>query len=636
MSDYQDQLCLPVIKSHDRFVPDSSHSDSLEELPLYSELSKYLDRHYSRITAALEWKGLSFQAEVFVPNDVEDSAYALVDEGLFSTSKTTLQPSSAPVLKSLSSWLEQNISYSEPPPMGDATRLRTEFVDTKLQVWEGEKVSGALLPWRDLLRRNRVVVLGEPGAGKTTLLRMIALHEGAKLGQTEWWRLPVFISLRQMGECHDILKLARSVLDSQTSLKSAKEFDSALASGRLLLILDGLDELTDSVRPEWAAGIARLSQEYPTLGVYIGTRHWGYDWHFPGFLHAKLQPFDSSQIEEWLRVRLTRSSKELTSHLTSALTTDSDLQTLASTPLTLALLASVYERTGTIPRRKADLISRYLEVVLETWDASRGVRRYTHNFLREEKVEALSLAALAAWKESRMDFTEDAFCTLHQSWSDLGSREAAKRLLRDSGFLTRESGQEQKWLFTHELFRDYLVALYLVERPDQVLAWLGTGVTEGRTLRLWRYACGIAADASPLLRALAAEPKIHSYEKAHWFLAALSDGINASSEVIDAAATRIVETLESGIAARHISHVDVAERLCRVVLPGSGVEVQALSEIVRLLVGGGWNSSRWLGDRLERLQSDIAKQISRLLRTNWKVRKVSDPEHEEVHVVGSR
>jgi hypothetical protein len=584
----------------------------------------------------LEWKGLSFQTDVFVPNDVEDCAYALVDEALFSTSKTALEPSSAPVLNSLSSWLKQNISYSEPPPLGDATRLRTEFVDTNLQVWEGEKASGPLLQWRDLLKRNRVVVLGDPGSGKTTLLRMIALHEGARLGQTEWWRLPVYIPLRQMGECQDILKLARSVLDSQTSLKAANAFDSALASGRLLLILDGLDELTDSVRPQWYAGIARLSQEYPTLGVYIGTRHWGYDWHFSGFLHAKLQPFGSDQIEEWLRVRLTRSSKELTSHLTSALTTDSDLRTLASTPLTLALLASVYERTGTMPRRKADLIARYLEVMLETWDASRGVRRYPYNFLREDKVEALSLAALTAWKESRMDFTEDAFSTLHQSWSDLGSREAAKRLLRDSGFLTRESGQEQRWLFTHELFRDYLVALYLVERPDRVLDWLGTNVSEGRTLRLWRYACGIAADASPLLRALAAEPKVHPYEKARWFLAVLSDGINASSEAIDAATTRIVETLESGIAARHISHVDIADRLCRVVLPGSGVEVQALSEIVKLLVGGGWSSSRWLGDRLERLQSDIAKQITRLLRKNWKVRKVSDPEHEEVHVVGSR
>ncbi len=629
------RLCLPVTKDNDRFVPDVSQSDSLEQLPLYAELGKYLQRHYSRTTGALEWKGLNFEADIFIPHDVEDCAYAVVDEALFRRSAPeSLQPSS--VIQSLRVWLTNNISYSEPAPLGDATRLRTEFVDSRVQIWEGKHASGKVLPWRDILKRGRVVVLGEPGTGKTTLLRMVALHEANQLKETQWWRLPIYMALRQFGECGDILNLARSTLDHQTSMKTQGEFDSALASGRLLLILDGLDEVPDAVRRSWAEKIVRLCEERPKIGIYIGTRQAAYDWHFPGFLHAKIEPFDSMQVQEWLRLRLTRSDKDLTLRLISALTAEVDLRNLASTPLMLSLLASVFERTGMIPRRKADLISRYLEVLLETWDASRGVRRYTHSFLREDKIEALGLIALESWKKSRLNFSEEAFCSLQQSWSPLRSREAAHRVLRDSGVLTRNEDQESEWHFIHQVFRDYLVAHYLVERPDRVLDWLGAGVNETRTLELWRHACGITADCTPLMRAVATEPKLHAYEKAYWLLAVLSDGVNASGEGINDATQHIVDALESGIAARHISRVEVSDRLWRVILPGSSREIQALGEMVRLLAGGGWTSSRWLAIRLEKASSTIAKQIARLFQKSWNVRKVSDPDQKEVHVLGSR
>jgi hypothetical protein len=128
---------------------------------------------------------------------------------------------------------------------------------------------------------------------------------------------------------------------------------------------------------------------------------------------------------------------------------------------------------------------------------------------------------------------------------------------------------------------------------------------------------------------------MHSYEKAHWLLAALCDGVNVPDEEIQSATKRIIDALESGIATRLISEIDTERSLWRLIFRGAESETQALSEIVKLIVGGGWQSSTWLAKPLRQAQSVLIHKLSALLGGTWKIKSVADPDKKEIQILGS-
>jgi hypothetical protein len=196
--------------------------------------------------------------------------------------------------------------------------------------------------------------------------------------------------------------------------------------------------------------------------------------------------------------------------------------------------------------------------------------------------------------------------------------------------------EDETWSFTHALYRDYLVANYLVQSPERISDWLANCDSDTKHLQLWRHACGISTDATALFRALAAAPRLHSYEKAHWLLAALCDGVNVPVTEIQAATKRIIDVLESGIATSRILRVEKERGLWRLAVRGTGVEARALSEMVSLIIGGGWQSCDWLIEPMRQAASVLIRRLSGLLGHPWKIQTSSDDVRDEIEIRGSR
>jgi hypothetical protein len=173
----------------------------------------------------------------------------------------------------------------------------------------------------------------------------------------------------------------------------------------------------------------------------------------------------------------------------------------------------------------------------------------------------------------------------------------ATRLLRDSGPLSLDIGNEKKWRFTHEVFRDYLCAYHVVARADNAVTdWLRSDSVDQWRLRLWRYACGITIDATPLFKAMFEHNSLPTYEKARWLGLAIGDGVNASPTELRHAGKLIVREIERLSDDMPEADLSILERRWRLDISRSGPEVDALGDLVRLVVGGGWKHlAAWIG-----------------------------------------
>ncbi len=119
---------------------------------------------------------------------------------------------------------------------------------------------------------RRWLLRGDPGSGKTTLLR----HLAAKLAETggEPW-VPVFASLpplmRAKGWWFD--RIAED-LDTagQPGAAIRQALEGCANEGRLLLLLDGLDEVPRELRERTEGFLGNLVQRWPKSPLVVSTR----------------------------------------------------------------------------------------------------------------------------------------------------------------------------------------------------------------------------------------------------------------------------------------------------------------------------------------------------------------------------
>ena len=146
-----------------------------------------------------------------------------------------------------------------------ALSLRLTSGDTKRQF--NPKTIGAVVS-----AFNELVIVAAPGTGKTTTLLQIdeAILTG---GQS----IAVFVPLgewaSQAGSLFESL-VERRAFESTTT---AQDLKLLADSGRLILTLDGWNELDEASRKRASIEIKRLKRDFPDVGIIISTRRQALD-----------------------------------------------------------------------------------------------------------------------------------------------------------------------------------------------------------------------------------------------------------------------------------------------------------------------------------------------------------------------
>ena len=231
-----------------------------------------------------------------------------------------------------------------------------------------------------------LMVLGGPGVGKSTFLRKVGLEalKGKNGNFKKHKCLPVFLELKRFTEAQiDIEALIVREFEI-CSFPYPKELArSALESGDLLILLDGLDEVPQSNVKNVIGKIGEFVEQYSQNRFIASCRIAAYQGGFTRFTEVEMADFDDSQIQDYIKKWFASTPDPHRLQLDESMGTadrcwtmlnaseHSATKELARNPLLLTLLCTVYDRSQNLPRNRAVLYEKALNVFLEEWAAEK-------------------------------------------------------------------------------------------------------------------------------------------------------------------------------------------------------------------------------------------------------------------------
>jgi hypothetical protein len=331
-------------------------------------------------------------------------------------------------------------------------------------------------------RFPRVVLIGGPGEGKSTVGQYLAqLHRAALLNQLQDVvldeayapmipRLPLRVILKDFGqwladiggENHQSARsldayLVHRIRTATDRAFTVEELHRVLRRNPSLLILDGLDEVTDQdLRGILLERISEFTNKAKSvldsdMQILATTRPTGYTAQFNprNFLHLQLVRLQPPKVRyyvgRWIEAK--RLDDEKASRIRDSIEeclADPQISLLTNTPLQVTILLLIVLAGGTPPRQREALFDEYLEVIYKREKAKArsiirtekellfGLHKYTGYILHEEAATAQLVSSALSYDDYHKHV--NVYLTHNDPYSSAQHRQTAlDAIVKDAG-----------------------------------------------------------------------------------------------------------------------------------------------------------------------------------------------------------
>lgn len=404
-------------------------------------------------------------------------------------------------------------------------RLPVIFVPPMLMTLEGSRRQQKSVFDPDSIRQNslsfdkvlnmlqNMIVLGSAGTGKSVLLRRILLETIEDNEQSQRRvPIPILIEFKKL-DLSDSLGLEKALNQEFSRFDSsglAQDLGTDLVDGSVLVLLDGLDELKTEDRIIQALDhVKEFGLRYPKNRIVLTSRLLEIlekPDMLPGFRVLQISSLTPTQMTQFIENWFGKDSP-VGKRLVQFVNEPMSLRGLPATPLTLALVASLYEGgTKEIPSNLTELFSKYVELALGRWDISRDI---SLQFEWEVKKFILQKIAwdMQVQRKSEINILDfesavKRFSTERGLSVDAGAY--SKEVMDRSELMFLNNNNEYE--FKHRALHEYFVGSEINDRADSIK------IVVDNFLDLWWsqsifFACGLRPQGEDLLKAITDQVK---------------------------------------------------------------------------------------------------------------------------------
>ncbi len=376
---------------------------------------------------------------------------------------------------------------------------------------------------------SKLRVLGKPGVGKTTFLQHLAIqcNQGAFAAN----QVPVFITLRSFAESRersDLSLLNYIRLEFLTSgISEESAIEKLLQAGRVLLLLDGIDEVLKQQSNAVLKEIRSFSDNYHKNRFVATCRTASQKLRLRGFTDVEIAPFTQAQIrafaEKWFvtftKTNATDGQAEGVEFI-QKLDEPSNWQflRLVVTPLFLHLACWVFHGQGKFPIKRTDFYKQGLDLLLGKWDEARGIERdeIYQGFLLPQKLKLLSQIAAATFEKGQYFFEQRVIeqyigdfirnlidAPIEPEELQLESEAALKAMEAQHGLLAERA--RGIFSFSYLAFQEYftarnIVASHNLQAFEQALSGLVSHINDPHWHEIFLLTAGMLRSADSLMQ----------------------------------------------------------------------------------------------------------------------------------------
>ncbi len=353
--------------------------------------------------------------------------------------------------------------------------------------------------------KQYLMVLGGPGAGKSTFVRKMGLEAlKGKKGGFKHACIPVFIELKRFASSD--INIERFIAEEfrTCGFPSPDQFTAkALEEGKLLILLDGLDEVPTKNLTEAISQIQNFVDKHDKNRFIASCRTAAYRSAFRRFSDVSMADFDDAQIQQFIynwfhsdADKQTKTGEKCWELLQKP--EHEAAKELAHTPLLLTFLCLVYDHSQNFPDNRSVLYRKALRILLEEWASEKRILRdEIYKGLHTELEEILlSEIAYTGFKSDRLFFSQRDI--VQQIKTFLASNLNAPQHLDGESVLDAIAVQqgilveraEDIFSFSHLTLQEYLTAQY-IDDHRQVEKLVSEHLTDERWNEVFLLVAGL-------------------------------------------------------------------------------------------------------------------------------------------------